>query len=311
MHKIGCSTIIMMDLDKRRIDKIIKFALKEDIWTGDLTSGSVLDRFLEVDAVIVARERGVVCGMDILERVFASVEFSLRVRPMVSDGDEIEAEQEIAFIEGNAQDILKAERTALNFLSLLSGIATKTRILVNMLEGTGVKLYDTRKTIPLHRYLQKYAVKTGGGHNHRKGLWDMVLIKDNHIRAFAMQKKDFDEERVIREIIRNARSGVQKNIKVEIEVETLAECGWALDEKADVIMLDNMTPEMVKKAVEFRKKKGLEKQVLLEVSGGITTANIKDYAAAGIDIISTGSVTASIEPIDYSLEIIYKKPSNG
>ncbi|MFC1570340.1 carboxylating nicotinate-nucleotide diphosphorylase [Candidatus Omnitrophota bacterium] len=297
----------MKDLDQKRVDTIIRFALKEDVGTGDITSEAVVDRFLNLDAVIVSREKGVVCGMDIIERVFASVDYSLRFRPQVSDGDEIEPGQEIAFIEGVGQSIMKAERTALNFLGLLSGVATRTRAMVDAVEGTGVKIYDTRKTIPLHRYLEKYAVTVGGGVNHRKGLWDMVLIKDNHIRAMAMQMKTSDSEKVIKGIIKRARESVQKNIRVEIEVETLKECECALEEKPDVIMLDNMSPEEIAEAVRIRGEKGLEGQVLFEISGGITLGNVKDYAVTGADIISTGSITAEVKPVNFSLEIILKE----
>lgn len=297
----------MKDLDKKRVDAIIKFALKEDIWTGDLTSGSVIDRFLDADSVIIAGEKATVCGMDIIERVFAAVDFSLRFRPVVKDGDEVSGGQEVAFIEGNAQSIFKGERTALNFLGMLSGISTSTREMVRRVEGTGVKIYDTRKTIPLHRYLEKYAVSVGGGHNHRKGLWDMVLIKDNHIRAASMQLKSADPSRVIPEVIKRARESVQKNIKIEIEVENLKECEYALKEKPDVIMLDNMTPEVISSAVKARDKMGLKSEVLFEVSGGITLGNIKEYAQTGVDMISAGSITSSIKPVDYSLEVIFKE----
>ncbi|MCK5450461.1 MAG: carboxylating nicotinate-nucleotide diphosphorylase [Candidatus Omnitrophica bacterium] len=297
----------MKDLDKKKVDTIIRFALKEDVWTGDITSRSVLDRFLDADAVIIAKERGTVCGLNIVERVFAAVDCTLRFRPVVKDGDSIEEGQEIAFVEGAAQSILRAERTALNFLGMLSGVSTQTSKMVKAVEGSGIKIYDTRKTIPLHRYLEKYAVTVGGGHNHRKGLWDMVLIKDNHIRAFSMQIKSNETEKVIRGIIKRARDTVQKNIRVEIEVETLKECEYALLEKADVIMLDNMSREDIEKAVDLRKEKGFEKEVLFEISGGITLNNVREYISTGVDIISSGSITAFVQPIDFSLETIFRK----
>ena len=296
-----------MNLDDKRVDKIIRFALKEDIWTGDVTSESVFNEETNVDAVILARQEGIVCGMGILEKIFTAVDPELKFRPQVKDTDSVRPDQEIAFIEGNAINIMKAERTALNFLAILSGIATKTKKIVDKTKGTKVKIYDTRKTIPLHRYLEKYAVTVGGGVNHRRGLYDMVLIKDNHIRAYAMQEGNPDNETVIRGVIKRARQKVQKNIKVEIEVETLEECAFALDEKPDVIMLDNMSPETIKKAVALRKEKGLEDKILFEVSGGITLDNAADYAGTGVDIISTGSITSSIDPVDFSLEIILKK----
>ncbi|MDP8258092.1 MAG: carboxylating nicotinate-nucleotide diphosphorylase [Candidatus Aadella gelida] len=294
------------DLDKKRVDAIIRFALKEDIWTGDVTSQAVLDKFLKMCAVIVSRDKGIVCGMDIAERVFSAVECSLQFRPLVKDGDEIEPGQEIAFIEGEAQAILRGERTALNFMGFLSGVATKTRYMVDAVGEHPVKIYDTRKTIPLHRYLEKYAVTVGGGHNHRKGLWDMVLIKDNHLRAFGMQMKYNDNKQVIDEILIRAKKNVQKNIKIEIEVENIKECEYALEHEPDVIMLDNMTPEAIRKAVIIRKEKGLEGKVVFEVSGGIGPDNIKSYAATGVEIISTGAITGAINPIDFSLETVIR-----
>ena len=226
---------------------------------------------------------------------------------MVADGDAIEPDMEIAFVEGDALSVLRGERVALNFLTMLSGISTNTRKLVDLVEGTGVKIYDTRKTIPLHRYFQKYAVKVGGGCNHRKGLWDMVLIKDNHIRAYGMQTHADTTEKIIKGVIGAARDSVQKNVRVEIEVETLKECEYALEAMPDVIMLDNMTPEKIVKAIELREEKSMTGKVLYEVSGGITSKNIKNYAIKGVDIISTGSITSKVDPLDFSLEVIFKK----
>jgi nicotinate-nucleotide pyrophosphorylase (carboxylating) len=297
----------MMELNRKRIDLIVRYALKEDIWTGDITSQAVLNKSLVVDAVILARQTGVVCGIDVAERVFDGVDSDLRFRPLVKDGDHVEPGQEIAFVEGKAQSVMKGERTALNFLSLMSGVATKTREMADKIKGTKAVLYDTRKTVPLHRYLQKYAVTVGGGTNHRSGLWDMVLIKDNHIRAYGIQKKSTDSEKNIKDLIEQARSSVQKNIRVEIEVETLKECEYALQERPDIIMLDNMSPDTVNEAVALRKEKGLEGKVLFEVSGGITLENISEYAHTGAEIISAGSITSSIEPVDFSLEIILGK----
>jgi nicotinate-nucleotide pyrophosphorylase (carboxylating) len=243
----------------------------------------------------------------VAERAFLVIDPDLRFRPTVMDGDSVEKGKELAYIEGKARSILKAERVALNFLSHMSGIATKTKSMVDAVQGTKVKIYDTRKTMPLHRYIQKYAVRVGGGTNHRWGLWDMVLIKDNHLRAYEMQMRSWNSEQVMKNIIRQARSSVQKNVRIEVEVENLKECEYALAEKPDVIMLDNMNPAMVRKAVEIRKKMGLEGRVLFEVSGGITPDNIGEYASSGMDIISSGALTASVKSIDFSLEIILKK----
>jgi len=293
-------------LNMKRVERIVRFTLKEDIWTGDITSESVLDDSLEIDAVVLAKQSGVICGVEVAERTFSVVDPELRFRPLVKDGDHVQPGKELAFIEGKARSILSAERVALNFLGHLSGIATRTRQMVDAVQGTGVKIYDTRKTMPLHRYMQKYAVRIGGGCNHRLGLWDMVLIKDNHLRAYAMQTKSKNNENIIKHIIRQARDSVQKNIRVEIEVETVAECGYALSEKPDVIMLDNMSPGAVKKAMDLRKDAGLEDKVLFEVSGGITPDNVREYAETGIDMISSGSLTGSAGFLDLSLEIVLR-----
>ncbi len=297
----------MKDLDKKRVDAIVRFALKEDVWTGDITSQAVLDRFISADGVIVSRQNAVLCGVDIAERVFTAVDCSTKFRTNASDGDIIRPGMEIAFVEGDAHSILKAERTALNFMGLLSGVASATRELVDAVRGTGVEIYDTRKTVPLHRYLQKYAVTVGGGQNHRKGLWDMVLIKDNHIRAYSMQTGITDSTVLLPKMIERARSSVQKNIRVEVEVETLEECAAALGAHPDIIMLDNMPPEMVARAVGIRKDMGLEGKVLFEVSGGITLENIKGYAASGVEMISSGALTSQARSVDLSLEIIFRK----
>ncbi|MBF0494261.1 MAG: carboxylating nicotinate-nucleotide diphosphorylase [Candidatus Omnitrophica bacterium] len=294
------------ELNMKRVERIVRFTIKEDVWTGDITSDAVLDAELEVDAVILSRQKGIVCGMAVAEKAFNVADPDIRFRPMVKDGEKVEPDREIAFIEGNAQAILRVERVALNFLSYMSGIATETGKFVELVKDTGVKIFDTRKTLPLHRYLQKYAVRIGGGHNHRWGLWDMVLIKDNHLRAFGMQRKTRNTESIVKNIIRAAREDVQKNILVEIEVETLKECEYALSEKPDVIMLDNMKPDLVVKAVELRKKLALEKTVKFEVSGGITLDNVRSYASTGVDIISSGSLTSRPNSLDFSLEVILR-----
>ncbi|MDD5634177.1 MAG: carboxylating nicotinate-nucleotide diphosphorylase, partial [Candidatus Omnitrophica bacterium] len=254
-----------MELDKKRIDRIARYALKEDIGSSDVTSDAVIDRAVDTRAVILAREEAVVCGMYVAERVFSACDYNIKFMPMVKDGDRIHADQEIALIEGDARSILKAERTALNFLAMLSGVASRTAEFVEKVkkQKSEVKIYDTRKTIPFHRYLEKYAVTVGGGCNHRQGLWDMALIKDNHIRIFGMRNKNNDPS-VVGQIVTRAKKSLQKNIKLEIEVESIKECEKALLAKPDVIMLDNMSPEMVKEAVALRKTKGAEKKVLFE-----------------------------------------------
>ncbi|KJJ83208.1 nicotinate-nucleotide pyrophosphorylase [Candidatus Omnitrophus magneticus] len=298
--------MIMSHLDRERVSKIIEAALREDIGAGDITSEAVIDKNTLIDAVIIAREDGVICGMPIAEQVFSIVDPDVRFRPVLEDGARVSAEKEIAFIQGNARSILRGERVAINFLSHLSGVSTETEMLVSAVKDTNVKIYDTRKTLPLYRYLDKYAVKTGGGYNHRMGLWDMALIKDNHLRVYAMQEKKKNHEEIADDIIKRAKRELQKNIRIELEVESIKECELALLEKPDIIMLDNMPPEIIKKAVLLRERMGLDGKVLFEVSGGVTIANIHSYALTGIEIISSGAITSSAKALDFSLEIIIK-----
>lgn len=294
-----------MKLEKKRIDRIIRFSLKEDIGTGDVTSRSTVNALFMADAVIVSRQEAIVCGIDIMERIFACVDCTLKFRPSVKDGEKIYPGQEIAFVEGSASSIMKAERTALNYLAMLSGVATETSLVLEKVKNTKVKICDTRKTVPLNRHFQKYAVVCGGGTSHRMGLWDMVLIKDNHIRAYSMQTRCTDNEKVIRDIIRRARKDTQDNIPVEIEVENLKECRWALEEHPDIVLLDNFTPEKVKEAVELRRDMNVS-GVLLEASGEINLHNVYEYAISGVDRISMGSLTSRIIPINFSLQLIYR-----
>jgi len=294
----------MTELNMKRVERIIRYALKEDIWTGDVTSESVIDPSTNIDAVVLLKENAVVCGINVAEKVFSVVDEDIKFRPLVKDGEKGEKGKEICYVEGPCQSIMRAERTALNFLGFLSAISTFTSKMVESVKDTGAMIYDTRKTIPLHRYLEKYAVRVGGGYNHRWGLWDMVLIKDNHIKSFALQNKSRNDENIIKSIIREAKEEVQKNIKIEIEVESLKECKYALTEGPDRIMLDNMSIDDIEKAILLRKEMGLEDKVSFEVSGGITLDNVKSYAETGVDIISSGDLTSSISSIDYSMEVI-------
>jgi nicotinate-nucleotide pyrophosphorylase (carboxylating) len=285
-------------LDKARTLKIIKAALKEDIGPGDVTTAGTVGKTESVKAAIVAGENCTLCGIGVAEWVINTLDYSVRFKPQAEDGQEVYEGKEIAFLEGHARAILTAERTMLNFLSLLSGIATKVKRHVKITEKYGVKIYDTRKTFPLLRYLEKYAVKTGGGYNHRSGLWDQVLIKDNHLKAI---KKKL---RTISEVLEEVRKKVQKNIKIEIEVANLKEFEDAIKGKPDIIMLDNMSAGDVKKAAELKNKRASKKKLLLEASGGINMDNVAEYAKTGVDRISIGSLTDSVESVDMSLEIV-------
>jgi len=291
-----------MKLDKERALAIIKAALKEDIGRGDITSSALIDKLAGSRASIVTKEDCVVCGIEIAEWVMSQVETSVRFKPNCKDGNFVGSGKELAFIEGHAAAILRAERTMLNFLSFLSGIATATKLFVDKAKPYGVKIMDTRKTLPLLRYLEKYAVFTGGGTNHRMGLYDQVLIKDNHIKVNSSQLTVDGKRKHLKDLVELARKKNAKGAVVEIEVTSIEEFNDALAGKPDIIMLDNMGVSDVKACVEIRRL--AKTKPLLEVSGGIDIDNVEEYAKTKVDMISVGFLTDSIKSIDISLEIV-------
>lgn len=285
-----------MKLDKSRTLKIIKAALKEDIGIGDITTANTVSNTESVKASIVVKEECVICGIEIAEWIIGSLDPSVRYKPQVQDGQRVYGGKEIVFLEGHARAILTAERTILNFLSFLSGIATNVSAYVEKASKYGVEIYDTRKTFPLLRYLEKYAVLTGGGSNHRFGLWDQALVKDNHIRII----KHRDRQNIVSKLRDKLLSGT----KIEIEVESIEEYEVFLKEKPDIIMLDNMSIDDIRKAALLRNGIKAADKPILEVSGGITLDNVEEYAKTGVDRISIGSLTDSVSSIDIGLEIL-------
>lgn len=267
----------------------IKMALAEDIGIGDITSDLTSCEPLHTKAFIKAKETGLICGLILVEEIFTQLDETLKVTLAVKDSDCITPGQILAEIEGNANSILKGERVALNYLQYLSGIATKTACITDLVKDYDVRVVDTRKTLPGMRWLSKYAVRMGGGYNHRFNLSDGILIKDNHIKAAGG----------IREAVEKSKHGAPHTLKIEVEVENLEGLAEALDAGADIIMLDNMTPDEVSEAVIFAKGKAL-----LEVSGGITERNLVDYAKAGANIISLGALTHSVKALDISLDLV-------
>ncbi|MDP2922129.1 MAG: carboxylating nicotinate-nucleotide diphosphorylase [Candidatus Omnitrophota bacterium] len=291
-----------MRLD-RKVRIIIKTALQEDIGREDITTLFTIPYHFKAESAIIAKETGVLCGLDIVKAVFKERSKNVIFKALKKDGDTFKKNEKIAYIKGDARVVLSAERVALNFLSLLSGIATTTRSFVNRTKRTTVKILDTRKTTPNLRILEKYAVQVGGGYNHRKALVDAILIKDNHLRAGKfIRKGKLDEIRMAKclSYVKNLPS-----IKVEIEVETLDEFKKVIKYKPDVVMLDNFKPKQMKKAVKFRQK--YFPKVKLEASGGINLENVRRIAKTGVDFISIGSLTHSPKAIDFSLEIIDKE----
>lgn len=272
-------------LDQKELASLIKRALAEDTGRGDITSKSVVPAGKKAKAEIIAREGFLLCGIDAAKKVFKAVDPSLEFKKMAKEGERVGNNKIIAEVKGKASSILAAERVALNLLSLLSGVATKTSRFVREIKPYRTKITDTRKTIPGLRFLQKYAVRIGGGYNHRIRLDEMALIKDNHLK--------------VSEIYPFLKR-IPARCKVEIEVQNLEEFRTALKYEPDVIMLDNMTLKEMKEAVRIR----AGSPVQLEASGGINIGNIKKYASTGVDIISVGELTDSLESADISLEIV-------
>ena len=291
-----------MQLDRDRVLPIIKAALKEDIGKGDITTIALVDKFLSSRAVMIAKEDCVVCGLKAAEWAMAEIDYSVRFKPNCNDGDFVGNGKELAFLEGHTSSILRAERTMLNILSFLSGIATMTKTFIDKVKPYGVKIMDTRKTYPLLRYLEKYAVSSGGGSNHRMGLYDQVLIKDNHIKSYSVKRTAYSEKVNLKNLVEMARKKNIRGTVIEIEVTNPSEFEDALKGEPDIIMLDNMSPLDAKACVEIRRMS--KTKALIEVSGGINLDNIDRYANTGIDMISIGALTHSVKSIDVSLEIV-------
>ena len=270
------------------IERIIRLALEEDLGTGDVTTDAILDPDLRGEACLIAREELVLAGLPVFKRVFHELCPELVVEGVCKDGDLIAPNTEVCLLKGRLAPILRAERTALNFLQRMSGIATLTRRYVERVKPCNVKILDTRKTVPGLRKFDKYAVRMGGGFNHRFGLSDGILIKDNHIAAAGS----------IFRAVELAKKHASHMLKIEVEVEDLAGVEEACRAGADVILLDNMRPAELVKAVEL-----IKGQALVEASGGITLDTVKDVAETGVDMISVGALTHSPRASDFSLEI--------
>ncbi len=286
-------------IPKIYLREIIKRALKEDIGEGDITSFFCIPFNKKIKAYIIAKEEGILCGIDVAKEVFTIIDPSTKFKKMKEDGEKIRKNEKVAQLTGKATNILIGERVALNFLSLLSGVATQTHYFVKKISKTKVKIRDTRKTTPNLRLLEKYAVRIGGGINHRKGLWDGILIKDNHLRVYGIVKKRIFNKSKLKEIIETIRKST--SLEIEVEVENLSHFKEAIKCNPDIILLDNFKIRDIKKAVKFRNR--FFPKVKLEASGGINLDNVKDVALSGVEFISVGSITHSPESIDFSLEV--------
>lgn len=285
-----------MNYFSQGIKDIIKQALREDIGKRDITTTAIIPKHKYAKAILLAKENCVICGLGIAREVFKIHDKKIKFNSQVPDGQKIKKGKIIAYISGRAQSILTAERVALNFLSLLSGVATKTRAYSDKVKPYKVKILDTRKTIPALRELEKYAVIIGGGYNHRLRLDEMVLIKDNHIHV----TRHTSHVTRLKNIIEEARRMIPVGMKLEIEVRNLREFKEALEARPDVIMLDNMKVGDIKKAVLLRKA-AVSK---IEVSGNVNLNNVRKIAKTGVDMISVGALTHSVKATDISLEIL-------
>ncbi len=268
-------------------DKIITMSLEEDAPNGDITTIASVDPSEVISGRFIAKADGVICGIEIISRTFELSGGNATVKANFKDGDRIKKGDVIATVTGNAHTILTGERTALNLIQRASGIATLTAAAVAQVEGTSAKICDTRKTMPGLRVLDKYAVRAGGGSNHRFCLSDGILIKDNHIKAAGS----------ITTAVKRAKAYAPHTIKVEVEVETIDELNEALAAKADIIMLDNMSNEMMTEAVRI-----VNGRAMTEASGNMGEKNLRDVAATGVDLISIGALTHSVKALDISLK---------
>jgi nicotinate-nucleotide pyrophosphorylase (carboxylating) len=273
-------------LTSKLIDDLIKIAIREDIGHGDITSNAIEDNSLSIFNFI-AKDEFIFCGALIAEKVFKEIDSSLEINFKIVDGATTSKNEILGTVKGKTTSILKGERTALNFLQRLSGIATNTDKFIKRLNNNNIKILDTRKTTPGHRVIQKYAVKVGGGSNHRYGLYDGVMLKDNHIDAAGG----------ITVAIEKVRNNIPSTIKIEVETRSIEEVKEAVEAGADIIMLDNFKTEDIEKACKI-----INKKAKIEISGGVTLNNICNYLKFDIDYISIGALTHQAQSVDISLK---------
>jgi nicotinate-nucleotide pyrophosphorylase (carboxylating) len=281
-----------MSPSKLQIEEIIDRALAEDLGKGDITTEALIPGDKQGTGFIVAKKEGTLAGTGAVKQVFHRVDPDLKVEILLEDGAWVKPGSKIARIAGRVASILKAERVALNFLQRLSGIASETNRYVEAVKGLPVRIMDTRKTTPGLRLLEKHAVRAGGGENHRMSLGDGILIKDNHLAALRRQGLN------IKDIVAKARQNTTQALAIEVEVGTVSEALEAVEAGADIVMLDNMGLEDMRKAV-----KSLHGRALVEASGGITLDNVRAVAETGVDFISIGALTHSARALDISLEL--------
>jgi nicotinate-nucleotide pyrophosphorylase (carboxylating) len=276
-----------MDFKTESIKNLVKTALEEDISTGDITSIAIFDGSEKSSAYIAAKQDGVVCGTEMVKIVYSMINNDIECKIIIPDGKNVKKGDIAVRILGSTKPILEGERTALNFFQRMSGIATKTADIVNLVKDTNIKILDTRKTLPGFRQLDKYAVECGGGTNHRIGLYDMILIKDNHIKAAGS----------ITKAVKKVRDAWGTQYKVETETTTIEEVKEALDSKSDIIMLDNMDKETMRKALDI-----IGEKAQTEISGNMSSEKILSLKDLPVNYISIGALTHSVEAFDWSMK---------
>jgi nicotinate-nucleotide pyrophosphorylase (carboxylating) len=285
----------MFELNPRALrDQIIQW-LQEDIGSGDVTTTTTIPAEGRAKGIIHMKEDGILAGVPVAEAVFRAVDDTLSFTAMASEGSAVAKGTIIAEVEGGTRSILLGERLALNLIQRMSGIATRTRIFTEAVAGLPVRLVDTRKTTPGHRMLEKYAVRVGGGHNHRFGLYDAVMIKDNHIKGAGG----------IALAIESARRQIPHTMKIEIEVEDFEQLDEALGAQPDIIMLDNMSPSDMTQAVRIVKNRS--PHIIVEASGSVSLETVRSIAETGVDVISVGRLTYSVHALDISLDLNERK----
>lgn len=271
-------------------DPLILSALKEDITSEDVTTNAVMRTACPGEVDLICKEDGIICGLSVFARVFTLLDEKTEITFLVKDGDAVKVGELMAKVKGDIRILLSGERTALNYLQRMSGIATYTNSIAKLLEGTGIRLLDTRKTSPNNRIFEKYAVRVGGGYNHRYNLTDGVLLKDNHIGAAGG----------VSQAIQMAKEYAPFVRKIEVEVETLDMVKEAIEAKADIIMLDNMTPDVMAQAIEL-----IDGRAEIEISGNVTRENIERIKGLGVDYVSSGALTHSAPIMDISLKNLH------
>ena len=294
------------EFDLEKIKDIVRLAINEDLGPGDITSKLFIPEGSASEGVIIAREDGILAGMPVADYVISQIDNDLLFIPDINDGSRMESGTKIASVKGPTISLLSAERMVLNFLQRLSGIATSTSRFVEMVKGYKTQILDTRKTAPGWRYLEKYAVRIGGGTNHRVGLYDQILIKDNHLRIMGSERQNGS----INSLVQKAREQIGSEMLIEVEVEELCQIKEMVDAGVDIILFDNMAPSKIREAVEMVKELknacGFEtgRTILTEASGNITIGNVEEYAKAGVDRISIGAITHSARVLDISMNIL-------